>query len=80
MESRACGNWFAVLSAVIITLSAIFAGCWLWKMTDVLKPSAGQIVMCYGSLDCSPGGDKSSETEFVIYKQAEETLRGQMNT
>ena len=82
-ESKSNGTWceWAVIS--LLALIIVFSGVWLCKMSDVLKSPPGHVEVRHVYANFSADNKKSvekEETQYTLYKQAEETLREQMNT
>ena len=82
MEYKSCGKWYALVAIVLIAAVTILSGIWLRQMTDVLKSPPGKIEVrhVYANFESETKDDKSEETQYTLYKQAEESLREQMNT
>lgn len=81
-EKKSNSPWceWAVISLIALTI--VFSGLWLLKMSDVLKSPPGQIEVLYFDADSGLETKKAEndQTQYTLYKQAEETLREQMNT
>lgn len=82
MEYKSCGKWYALVAIVLIAAVTILSGIWLRQMTDVLKSPPGKIEVrhVYANFESETKDDKGEETQYTLYKQAEESLREQMNT
>lgn len=82
-ESKSKSQWCEVAVISLIAAVVLISGAWLWKMSDVLKSPPGRVevrhVYANFSTDNKKGVEKE-ETQYTLYKQAEETLREQMNT
>lgn len=82
-ESKSKSQWCEVAVISLIAVVVLISGAWLWKMSDVLKSPPGRVevrhVYANFSTDNKKGVEKE-ETQYSLYKQAEETLREQMNT
>ena len=82
-ESKSKSLWCEVAVISLIAVVVLISGAWLWKMSDVLKSPPGHVevrhVYANFSTDNKKGVEKE-ETQYTLYKQAEETLREQMNT
>ena len=81
-EKKSNSPWceWAVISLIALTI--VFSGVWLYKMSDVLKSQPGHVEVrhVYANFESETKRDKNEETQYTLYKQAEETLREQMNT
>lgn len=81
-EKKSNSPWceWAVISLIALTI--VFSGVWLYKMSDVLKSHPGHVEVrhVYANFESETKRDKNEETQYTLYKQAEETLREQMNT
>lgn len=82
MEYKSCGKLYALVAIVLIAALTILSGIWLRQMTDVLKSPPGKIEVrhVYANFEAETKCDKNEETQYTLYKQAEESLREQMNT
>ena len=81
-ESKSKSQWFEVAVILLIAAVILISGVWLWKMSDVLKSPPGHVEVrhVYANFESETKRDKNEETQYTLYKQAEETLREQMNT
>lgn len=82
-ESKSKSQWFEVAVILLIAAVILISGVWLWKMSDVLKSPPGHVEVRHVYANFSADNKKSvekEETQYTLYKQAEETLREQMNT
>lgn len=82
MWYKSCSNWLAGIALLVIVIITVFSGRWLWKMTDVLTSPPGQIEVLYVDADSGleTKKDKNDETQYELYKQAEESFRELLNT
>lgn len=82
MWYKSCSNWLAGIAFLVIVIITVFSGRWLWKMTDVLTSPPGQIEVLYVDADSGleTKKDKNDETQYELYKQAEESFRELLNT
>lgn len=82
-ESKSKSQWFEVAVISLIAIVVLISGAWLWKMSDVLRSPPGHVEVRHVYANFSKDnkkGEEKEETQYTLYKQAEETLRGQMNT
>ena len=82
MWYKSCSNWLAGIALLVIVIITVFSGRWLWKMTDVLTSPPGQIEVLYVEADSGLETKKvkNDETQYELYKQAEESFRELLNT
>lgn len=82
MWYKSCSNWLAGIALLVIVIITVFSGRWLWKMTDVLTSPPGQIEVLYIEADSGLETKKvkNDETQYELYKQAEESFRELLNT
>lgn len=71
---------WAVIS--LLALIIVFSGVWLYKMSDVLKSQPGHVEVrhVYANFESETKRDKNEETQYTLYKQAEESFRELVNT
>ena len=82
-EPKSKSQRFEVAVILLIAAVILISGAWLWKMSDVLKSPPGHVEVRHVYANFSADNKKSvekEETQYTLYKQAEETLREQMNT